>query len=88
MKCRICGYIAESRSQMEEHHIRPRSLGGSEDEWNKAMICSRCHSKTFVDGAHGKHGVKAHNSIVIMGWVQSSAGRLLHIIDELGEKFV
>ncbi len=38
MSCVICG-----ENTYSYHHIKPRSDGGSDDEWNKAPLCKKCH---------------------------------------------
>lgn len=38
-KCPICNDIANG-----EHHILPRSEGGSNEQRNKVWLCSRCHN--------------------------------------------
>lgn len=39
--CFVCGFGNEHA--LEEHHIIPRSLGGSDDEDNIELLCANCH---------------------------------------------
>jgi 5-methylcytosine-specific restriction protein A len=38
-RCRICGGVA-----VTVDHIRPKSLGGSDDPANLRSLCGRCHA--------------------------------------------
>lgn len=88
MTCQICKTPIVSKSQAETHHILPRSMGGSDDNFNLVVLCPSCHSRIYVEGCGGKHGQKAPNSVTIWGWVQSSDGRLLHISENQVEDYV
>ena len=69
-KCRICNYIAHSRSQLHEHHIKPKEQNGSDIKYNKVMLCPNCHSRVYISTAKkGIHSKKVDNSIIIYGWV-------------------
>ncbi len=39
-KCRFCG----TKYNLEVHHITPRSLGGTNHEYNLITLCNGCHS--------------------------------------------
>ena len=39
--CFVCGF--ENEHALEEHHIIPRSLGGTDDEDNIVLLCANCH---------------------------------------------
>jgi len=43
MKCEICG--CEDESVLVEHHIVPRSRGGSDDPSNIRILCRNCHAR-------------------------------------------
>ena len=34
-----------------EHHILPKSLGGTDDPENKVWLCAECHEKVHAGGA-------------------------------------
>jgi transcription elongation factor Elf1 len=40
-ECFICG----ATSNLQEHHIIPKSLGGDKLENNKVLLCDNCHKK-------------------------------------------
>jgi len=68
-ECAICGYSSDDRSRLHEHHITPRAAGGTEDMWNKVVLCPNCHAKVHVPGAaHGIHSVVRPDSIIINCW--------------------
>ena len=85
-KCQICRYTTDLKSQIHEHHIIPREAGGPDFKWNKVWLCPNCHSKIFseqsITGIHAKKGVL---SIRLIGWRDTTAGKLLEYIDENGE---
>ena len=39
--CAVCGI----GGALENHHVIPRSVGGSDDETNLLTVCSYCHGK-------------------------------------------
>jgi hypothetical protein len=49
-KCYICGF--DNEHALEEHHIIPRSLGGSDHESNMEVLCSNCH--TAISNMYGR----------------------------------
>jgi len=52
-ECRLCGF--EDADCLHEHHIIPRSRGGSDDESNIIILCANCHAKVhrlILDGIH------------------------------------
>ena len=70
-----CDYSCESKSQINIHHIIPRSMGGSNKKNNLLEVCPNCHAKIFVDNIKaGQHAVKSDNSIIINKKVLTSAG--------------
>lgn len=40
--CYICGF--DNEIALEEHHIIPRALGGSDHPSNLTVLCSNCHT--------------------------------------------
>ena len=86
-KCEFpnCNYVCEERSQIHNHHIVPRELNGSEKQSNKIYLCPNCHTRVYVpEVKSGIHSIKATNSIIIKGWLQSTAGRALEYINSNG----
>lgn len=68
-ECAICGYSSDDRSRVHEHHIQPKAAGGTEDMWNKVVLCPNCHTKVYVPGTlHGMHSIPRKDSIVINCW--------------------
>lgn len=43
MKCKFCGEAA--KEALEEHHIVPRRLNGSDAKENLVTVCKNCHGK-------------------------------------------
>jgi len=43
--------IIDARPAYVEHHILPKSLGGSNDSDNKCWLCAECHDKIHNSGA-------------------------------------
>ena len=43
ISCRRCGYTGASKSEIELHHIIPKSLGGT-DRDGRTYLCKKCHS--------------------------------------------
>lgn len=46
-RCRVWGC---SNLDVEEHHIIKKSLGGTEDNWNKISLCRFHHSQIHTRG--------------------------------------
>lgn len=78
--CRLCGFTTDLKSQIHKHHIKPREAGGSNSEWNLISVCPTCHSLIYSpyakNGIHSKCGEK---SIELIGWRDSTAGKLIEI---------
>ena len=72
--------------QIENHHILPRSMKGCDDLFNRVPLCPTCHSKVYVEGCLGQHGVLNENNLIIDKWYYSTRGRLLHYFLN-GEEF-
>ncbi len=43
--------IIDSKQAVTQHHILPKSLGGTDDESNLAWVCHECHEKIHNSGA-------------------------------------
>ena len=67
-KCKICG--EKDYDLLHCHRIVPGEKGGKYENNNCVTLCVRCH--TLVH----------RNRITIIGWKNSTAGKLLHIINE------
>ena len=39
--CQLCG----SRRSLQVHHIRLRSRGGGDEDWNLVTLCRNCHAQ-------------------------------------------
>lgn len=73
-----CDYSTESRTQIEYHHITPKSKGGKNDRSNRAWLCPNHHKKIYIPTEEkGIHSKQSEDSIILVGWMQSTAGRTL-----------
>jgi len=72
-----CDYSTNDRSKIDHHHIIPREMNGSDDEWNKAWLCPNHHRLIHIEGSHGNHSKKTEDTIEINGWRSSTAGKIL-----------
>ena len=71
-KCIICH--EEAYCTLDVHRNLPGEFGGKYRELNVICVCANCHRKI-------------HNNIIkIIGWVDSTAGKLLHLIKEDGKE--
>ena len=81
-----CNYVCGDVSQINFHHIVPKSMGGSDHKSNLIELCPNCHARIYVEGmTHGTHAVKNKNSIILLGKLLSTGGFVLeyrHIDDE------
>ncbi len=74
----FCDYVCDSKSQIDEHHIIPSSMGGSNNGSNIIQLCPNCHARIYVEGiSSGRHSVRNTNSIVLLGKVYSTGGHLI-----------
>jgi len=71
-KCQICQY--DKRAALQVHRITPGEKGGEYTENNSVVCCSNCHNRIH------------HGDLKIIGWFQSTAGRVLCIIDGEGQE--
>ncbi len=73
-----CDYETELRSQIVDHHIIPRSKGGSDKDSNLFRCCPSHHSHIFIPGMeHGIHSKYSEYSIVIDNMLLSTGGYVL-----------
>lgn len=73
MKCLICGKNAEN------HHIKTRGSGGTDDEWNLMPLCRKHHTETHKTGAvtfANKYSIIMEH-LVKNGW-EILNGKLFH----------
>lgn len=72
-----CDYTCKDKSQINFHHITPRSMGGSNSKSNLLSLCPNCHTKVYVPNMkHGMHSQKHDNSIVITQKLYSTGGHV------------
>lgn len=71
-KCKICG--EDNYHALDVHRIKPGSEGGKYTVSNTTILCSVCHRKHHA------------GEINIVGWFESTAGRLLNWFDEDGNE--
>lgn len=77
-----CDYKTQEKSQINNHHIKPKELGGSNAKYNRAYLCPTHHTKVYIpEATRGIHTKKGEDSIIISGWLQSTGGRVLEYID-------
>lgn len=79
-KCQFpgCSYTTNSRTQIEYHHIVPKTKGGKNWSKNRIWLCPNCHKKIYIPGEEkGIHSKQHENSIIIIGWAASTIGRIL-----------
>lgn len=63
--CTACG----STENLQHHHLKPRSMGGSDDETNLIILCGECHAKM-----HGTTAEKwGHRELTIQGLERAKA---------------
>lgn len=89
-RCQIpnCGFSTEVRTQIHNHHITPREHGGTNKAHNRIYLCPVHHTKIYIPSAtRGMHANKGVDSIILLGWRESSRGKVLHYIENDEEKF-
>lgn len=73
-----CKYQTENRSQIVDHHIIPRELGGSNKKNNLIFLCPNHHTKIYIpEATNGIHAIKGDDSIILKGWLNSTGGKVL-----------
>lgn len=83
-KCQFpnCSYECNERSYIHNHHIVPKELGGSDKSGNRIYLCPNCHCRVYIpESSSGIHSIKSNNSIIIIGWLMSTAGKVLEYIN-------
>jgi len=77
-----CSYTTTTRKEINYHHIQQSSYGGSDKKFNRIWLCPNHHSKVYIpESKSGIHSIKGTNSIIILKWVYSTSGKILHYID-------
>jgi len=79
-----CRYSTDSRTQIANHHIVPKSQRGSNKPYNRIMLCPSCHTKVFIPSEKiGIHSQYNKDSIILLRWLDSTIGKVLEytIID-------
>ena len=71
-KCILCN--EDAYCTLDVHRNLPGEFGGKYREGNVVCLCANCHRKVH------------DNLIKIIGWKNSTAGKLLHIIKENGKE--
>ncbi len=59
--CRIC----DNREYLETHHIHGRGFADYNRNWNRADVCSNCHTRIHI------------GDIIIEKWALATSGRVL-----------
>ena len=73
-----CDYVCENKSQINFHHIVPRSKGGKNNQSNLIELCPNCHAKVYVPGMeYGSHSIKHNNSVILHSKLFSTGGYLI-----------
>jgi len=68
-KCQLCDHQTNYRTQINEHHIKPKELGGCNKKWNLISLCPNCHNRIYIsESKKGNHSIKCDNSIILIGW--------------------
>lgn len=80
-----CNYKTKYKSQITYHHIVPVECGGSDKAFNRIWLCPNHHTRIYIpEATHGIHVTKGENSLMLVGWLQSTTGKVLEYIDESG----
>lgn len=88
-KCEFpnCGYETNIKSQIHKHHIVPKEIAGLNKKFNTIWLCPTHHTKIYCpESKRGIHTIKGPDSIILIGWKQSTNGKILEFIDENGLK--
>jgi 5-methylcytosine-specific restriction endonuclease McrA len=73
-----CNYQTDIRSKINYHHIIPKSKSGSNKNFNRIWLCPNCHTSIYIpEETKGIHSKFNDNSIIILGWKLSTAGKIL-----------
>ena len=83
-----CDYSTNHRSQINYHHIVPQELNGTDKDYNRIWLCPTHHTKIYVPKSKsGIHSIKSFDSIILIGWMSSTKGRVLEYQDRSGNNF-
>jgi len=83
-----CGYETENRSQINNHHIIPKELGGNDSKGNMISLCPNCHSRVFVPNcSSGIHSINCDTSIIIINKLRSTSGYVLEYVESDETKY-
>jgi hypothetical protein len=73
-----CEFKTDLRSQIVDHHIVPKSMGGKNNKGNYLRVCPNHHSHIYVDGiTTGIHSKKNNDSIILIGKFLSTSGNVI-----------
>jgi len=76
--CIFCDYKTDYRNNIHCHHIIPRELNGTDDDYNLVYLCPNHHGQVYIENTKtGIHSIPMKNAIVIIGWVLSTNGYML-----------
>jgi hypothetical protein len=80
-----CDYKVKDRRLIHNHHIIPKELGGTDDDYNRIFLCPNHHSKIYIPNSiNGQHSIMVEGSIIIKNKYLSTNGYVLEIIDMNG----
>jgi len=83
-KCEFpcCNYSTLTRSQIHNHHIISKMDKGSNKIYNRIWLCPTHHTKIYIEDAiKGIHAIKGKDSIILIGWLSSTDGKILEYKD-------
>ena len=76
-----CNYKTNNRTQIHNHHIIPKEIGGSDNKSNRIYLCPNCHNKIYIPNCtSGIHSFNYDTSIIIINKLQSTSGMVLEYI--------
>jgi hypothetical protein len=77
-----CKYITLNRFQIHYHHIISVKDNGTNKPKNRIWLCPVHHNQIYIPNSkRGIHSIKTENSIILLGWLQSTSGQVLEYID-------
>ena len=83
-----CDFCTNHKNQINNHHIIPKEAGGSNDKWNRILLCGTHHLFIFCpESKNGIHAQKCSNSIILLGWKMTTAGKMLEYIEDGETKY-
>ena len=85
-----CDYQVKDREKIDNHHIVPKELGGSDKHFNRILLCPVHHRCVYVPSAKvGLHSFKREGAIIIQGYMKSTAGKgLIYTNCDDGKEYV